>query len=109
MNATEQRGHRTVTQELDRKLTDVAVVVEAISTNADVLHRRQTHHHERIIALEQQLAEQAAHINMLSVQVGAGERNVLAVLDRTSDLDAGLAAFREQSFWQRLMWLVVGR
>lgn len=116
MNPAEQRQRHTVTQQLDSKLNDVAVVVNAISTNADVLHRRQTDHLSRIQALEARVQAleadrldlsqrlDALHIDV--VRIAAELRSVEALLRMLQDVEAALARHRDQSFLGRLAWLM---
>lgn len=40
MNATEQRTHRTVTQDLDGRLRVVETLLEQVTRNCDILYRQ---------------------------------------------------------------------
>lgn len=92
----------------DRKLTDVAVVVEAISLNSDVLHKRQTQQQERIGDLSSDVRTDGARLNRVIEDFAAFRSDCLKANDDLW-LQAGRLPLQGRTFLGRLRWLVTGR
>jgi hypothetical protein len=95
MNTAEQKSHRTVTQSLDKRLSDVEQVTTRLMHNGDALYLGSEGLTRRVAELEDRMLMQDEEIAAL--------RKNLSVSDHDG------IAFRTRSLWQRIVWLATGR
>jgi hypothetical protein len=100
MNGTEQKNHRTVTQDLSR-----AVEVIANST----AQRLEAHGVELVRLRESIGAERTHRLDLAKEQRGYVDNQDQLVGRRVDALASDLFTFQHRGFWSRLNWLVTGR
>lgn len=97
MNATEQRTHRTVTQDLARQVEkqgeDLALVIEAID--------------ERVTSLATSTVQAIEAEQTLRVRLAAQQRDYVDSADFA--LRCRIDELRARGFWGRMNWVFTGR
>ncbi len=96
MNPTDQRTHRTVTQQLEQRLDGLEDhLLQSVTAMYDRVNRDRSQ-------LEQTLREVRNDQILLRAEVGQIE-------DDLDELDRGVHHFLQRSCWGRVRWIVTGR
>ncbi len=92
MNGTDQRAHRTATQDLSARLDDLALVVEQLGNNTEWLKRE-------LARTNGQMADVAGHTSHRLDEMSSRQVSHYAYA----------VAHQTRGFRQRVRWLFLGR